>query len=58
MSMTEEEEKQFKEAIKEAAREWLQDQFAMFGKWTAIGISSAIFFVVVKMLVLSGDWAK
>lgn len=53
-----EDKKLFKEAVKEAAKEWLQDQFAAFGKWSAIGIASATFFLVVKILVTTNVWPK
>lgn len=48
----------FKQAIKEAAKEWLQEQFASFGKWTAIGIASATFYGVVKIIIVAGWWPK
>lgn len=47
-----------KEALKEAGKEWLDEQFAMFGKWTAIGIASALFYGVVKLTVILGWWPK
>lgn len=31
----------FKAAVKEAIREWLNDMFAAFGKWTAAGFAAA-----------------
>jgi hypothetical protein len=40
----------FKQAIKEAADDWLAKQFASFGRWTAVGIGSAVFYGVVKLL--------
>lgn len=47
---------EFKAAVKEAAKEWLQEQFAAFGKWTAIGVASAIFYGLVKVAVASKLW--
>lgn len=32
-----------KDAVKEALKEWLNDQFAAFGKWTLTGLLSAAF---------------
>lgn len=48
----------FKTAIKEAAHEWLNEQFASFGRWTAIGIAAAVFFALVKLAILTGEWPK
>lgn len=48
----------FKEAVKEAAKEWLAEQFAAFGKWSAIGIASGVFFLVVKLLVSTDVWPR
>lgn len=54
MSFTEDEEEQFKRAVKEAAHEWLRDQFSAFGKWSAVGISSAVFMILVKVFIDNG----
>lgn len=45
-----------KEAFKEAAKEWLNDQFAAFGKWTAIGIASGTFYIIAKLAIKLGYW--
>lgn len=45
-----------KEAIKEAAREWMDEQFAAFGRWTAIGIASGVFGLAVQLLVVHDIW--
>ena len=36
-----------KEIIKEVMQEWLDKQFATFGKWTMKGFASMAFFVVM-----------
>lgn len=36
-----------KEVMKEVLQEWLDKQFAVFGKWTAKGLLSMVFFVVM-----------
>lgn len=41
----------FKQAIKEAAKEWLDEQFKNFGKWAALGIASLIFVGLFKAAV-------
>lgn len=66
--MTEEEKRQhirreedkalFKQAMKEAGKEWLNEQFTAFGKWSAIGIVSGAFYLLVKFLVLNNSWPK
>lgn len=47
-----------KQAVKEAAKEWLDEQFKAFGKWTAAGLSAVAFYAVVKFFVISGYWPK
>ena len=44
----------FKEAVKEAAKEWLDDQYRAFGKWSAFGIAAAVFALLVKLMVING----
>ena len=48
----------FKEAMKEAGKEWLDEQFKAFGKWSAIGIASGGFYLLVKFLVYNGLYPK
>lgn len=38
-----EQKRLLKEAIKEGLREWLNEQWAMFGKWTAHGLLALLF---------------
>lgn len=47
-----------KAAVKEAAREWLDAQFAMFGKWTAGGILSAALVGAVWLAMASLGWHR
>lgn len=47
-----------KQAIKEAAKEWLDEQFRNFGKWTAGGLVVGVFYGAVKLLVINGWWPK
>lgn len=47
-----------KEALKEAGKEWLNEQFATFGKWTALGLLSALFYGAVKLTVALGWWPR
>lgn len=54
----EEDKAAFKDAVKEAAKEWLDDQFTAFGKWTALGVAAAVFFALVKIAFITGEWPK
>ena len=47
-----------KEALKEAAKEWMTEQFASFGKWTALGMAAGIFGLLIKILVVNNFWPK
>mgnify|MGYP001564683304 CR=1 FL=1 len=51
---TEDDKAIMKQAIKEASKEWLDEQFAAFGKWTAVGVASALFVVLFKVSVRLG----
>ena len=42
-----------KEAIKEVLREWMDDQFTLFGKWTLRGLMVIIFSVFIHILLAS-----
>lgn len=45
-----------KELFKEAIKEWLDERFAAFGRWTIFGLCSAAFAAFAKM-VLAVWWA-
>lgn len=47
-----------KQLIKDAIKEWLDDQFRAFGKWSAIGVASALFYVLAQAVTSSGWWPK
>lgn len=41
-----------KDALKEALKEWLDDKFASFGKWSfgtlaAVGLASLVYFILL-----------
>lgn len=48
----------FKEAVKEGIQEWLDKQFATFGRWTFYGIMSSAFAGLVYLVLLKMGWAK
>lgn len=47
-------EEEFKGLVKEAIREWLDGQWAAFGKWTAMGLLSALLAALVTFVL----WVK
>lgn len=47
-----------KQAVKEALREWLDDQFASFGKWTFTGLLAAAFVGLVYLALTGAGWHK
>lgn len=49
-------DKEYKAALKEALQEWLDKQFALFGKWTLAGLLSAALAGAVYLAI--HGWAK
>lgn len=47
-----------KQALKEAIREWLDDAFADFGRWTLKGLLAAAFCGAVYLAMISAGWHK
>lgn len=47
-----------KEAVKEALREWLDDAFATFGRWTFTGLLAAAFVGAVYLTLIGMGWKK
>lgn len=47
-----------KQAIKEAIREWLDDSFAEFGRWTLKGLLAAAFCGAVYLAMAGAGWHK
>lgn len=45
-----------KAALQEALKEWLDDKFTQFGKWTLGGISAMAFAMVVWFFFFSHGW--
>ena len=45
-----------KDALKEGLREWLDDQFAEFGKWTLRAAIAALLAGVVGLALVSSGW--
>lgn len=47
-----------KQAMKEAIKEWLEDQFATFGKWSMVGLASMGMAGIVYLFMISQGWHK
>lgn len=47
-----------KAAVKEALKEWLNDQFAAFGRWTFGSLIAAAFAGAVYLSLAGSGWRK
>ncbi len=47
-----------KEALAEAAKEWLDDRYRQVGKWSVRGISAAAFAALVYFVLTHTGWVK
>lgn len=47
-----------KRIIKEAIREWLDEQFAKFGKWSLYGLLAAATTLILYMTLVMNGWHK
>jgi len=47
-----------KEALKEAIREWLDEKYSAFGKWTFHGLAAMALCGVVYVAMISNGWHK
>lgn len=45
-----------KAAMKEAIKEWLDDQFALVGKWSLMAVMAAIFAAALWVVLTSKGW--
>jgi hypothetical protein len=52
------EEEQAKQALKEALKEWMDEKFATFGKWSAASLGAALVGMLVYFLLLSNGWQR
>ena len=51
-------EEETKQALKEALKEWLDDKFSTFGKWTATAIAAGVLGVLVYFMLISNGWQR
>lgn len=49
---------EWKALVKEALQEWLDRQFATFGKWTMAGLLSAALAGLLYLYLISNGWHK
>lgn len=47
-----------KELVKEALKEWLDDKFLAFGKWSAAAIGAAAFTALMYFIFWFDGWKK
>lgn len=47
-----------KEILKEAIREWLDDQFATFGKWSLGALVSSALVAIAYLILVMDGWHK
>ena len=52
----EERRAEMKKAMKEALKEWLDQKFADFGKWSAIGIACMVLVVMTYLALKFAGW--
>jgi hypothetical protein len=45
-----------KRALKEALKEWLDDKFLQFGKWSAAGVAAAILSTITYFILTANGW--
>lgn len=43
-------------ALKEALKEWMDDKFTAFGKWSFRGIASAALFALIYFILTMNGW--
>lgn len=49
---------EWKAVVKEALQEWLDKQFATFGKWTLAGVVSVALVGILYLYLTSNGWHK
>jgi hypothetical protein len=47
---------QTKAVIKEALKEWMDEKFAAFGRWSIIGIGAAALFALMYFILAVKGW--
>lgn len=47
---------EIKDVLKEALKEWLDDKFTAFGKWSFYGLCSAGMFALIYFILTINGW--
>jgi hypothetical protein len=47
-----------KEVVKEALKEWLDEKYADFGKWTMAGLAATVIAGGTYLFLLSSGWHR
>lgn len=58
MGESDEQKKLMKAALKEGIKEWLDDQFIQFGKWTMAALMAAVIGAGVYFVLWSQGWVR
>ncbi|HEX3643027.1 MAG TPA: hypothetical protein VHV10_17215 [Ktedonobacteraceae bacterium] len=45
-----------KQVVKEALKEWLDEKFMEFGKWTISGIAALVLAAIAYMILITHGW--
>lgn len=51
-------DEKLKRVMKEALKEWLDEKFSEFGKWTFYGLLSAVFFALMYFILTTNGWQR
>lgn len=58
LPVREEEREAIKLALQEALREWLEEKYAAFGKWSVHGLMAAGLAALVWLILTSSGWHR
>ncbi len=47
-----------KQAMKDGLKEWLDEKWSDFGKWSAIGIGASALGVLAYVILIANGWHK
>lgn len=56
MRVTDLTKEEVKDVMKEALREWLDDKFADFGKWSLVGVGASTLALLAYFILISNGW--
>lgn len=58
LPVRDEDKDEMKQAMRDALREWLDEKYAIFGKWSLHGLLAAGLVGMVYMFMVSQGWHK